>query len=134
MNSYLPFALFNDLSRAFDDKGNHRESLKQAWTPAVDIAETADAYLLSIDVPGLSRDAVEVSIDNKILTIKGERRIDHGEAKLALNERWQGHFQRRFSLPDSVDEEGIAAKIENGVLALHLPKSVAAEPRRISVQ
>ncbi len=134
MNSYLPFALFNDLSRGIDHRSEPREPVNRAWAPAVDISETDDAYLLSMDVPGIDRDAIEVSIDNNVLTVKGERNIDHGNGKLAVSERWQGHFLRRFSLPDSIDQEQIAAKVDNGVLALHLPKLAVAEPRRITVQ
>lgn len=134
MNSYLPFTLFGDLGRVLDsDRDFNRESRRPGSVP-VDISEAADAYLLSMDVPGINRDAIEVSVEAGVLTVKGERSIDYAERKLALNERWQGEFVRRFSLPDTVDQEQIAAKVENGVLALHLPKLAAAEPRRISVQ
>ncbi len=134
MNSYLPFTLFNDLNRAFDNRQEGREDRRRHWSPAVDISETEDAYLLSMDVPGINREAIEVSVDGAVLTVKGQREIDHGEHRLALNERWQGEFVRRFSLPDTVNQEQIAAKIDNGVLALHIPKLAAAEPRRISIQ
>lgn len=134
MNSYLPFTLFGDLGRVLDsDRELNRESRRPGSVP-VDISEAADAYLLSMDVPGINRDAIEVSVEAGVLTVKGERSIDYAERKLALNERWQGEFVRRFSLPDTVDQEQIAAKVENGVLALHLPKLAAAEPRRIAVQ
>jgi HSP20 family protein len=134
MNSYLPFTLFGDLSRNFDSRGEPAEKARRAWAPAVDISEADDAYLLSMDVPGISREAIEVSVDGGVLTVKGERTIDYADTKLAVNERWQGEFVRRFSLPDTVDQEKIAAKVENGVLALHIPKLAAAEPRRITVQ
>ena len=98
MNSYLPFTLFGDLSRNFDSRGEPAEKARRAWAPAVDISEAGDAYLLSMDVPGISREAIEVSVDGGVLTVKGERTIDYADAKLAVNERWQGEFVRRFSL------------------------------------
>lgn len=134
MNSYLPFTLFGDFSRAFDPRSEAGQEARRSGSPAVDISETGDAFLLSMDVPGINREAIEVSVDAGVLTVKGQRSIDYAEHKLAVNERWQGEFQRRFSLPDTVDQENIAAKVENGVLALHIPKVAAAEPRRIAVQ
>lgn len=138
MNSYLPFALFDDLTRdvnrLFDGRAEPRRNAQNTWLPAVDISETDDAYLLSMDVPGVAGDTIDISIENKVLVIKGERKIDHGDKKLTINERWQGEFARRFTLPDSVDIDHIAAKVENGVLGLHIPKVAAAAPRKITVQ
>ncbi len=134
MNSYLPFTVFSDLNRVFDSRQEGREDRRRSWSPAVDICEADDAYLLSMDVPGISREDIDVSIDGAVLTVKGRREIDGGEHRMAVNERWQGEFVRRFSLPDTVDQERVAAKVENGVLALHIPKLAVAEPRRISVQ
>ncbi|QQD18407.1 Hsp20/alpha crystallin family protein [Spongiibacter nanhainus] len=138
MNSYLPFALFNDLqrdvNRLFDNRVEPYSSSGR-WSPAVDIVESDAGYLLTMDVPGVSRESIDITIDSGVLTVSGERKVDHGEeAKVAINERWQGQFVRRFNLPDTVDEEQVAAKVENGVLALHIPKAAAAAPRKITVQ
>ena len=138
MNSYLPFALFNDLqrdvNRLFDNRVESYSSSGR-WSPAVDIVESDAGYLLTMDVPGVSRESIDITIDSGVLTVSGERKVDHGEeAKVAINERWQGQFVRRFNLPDTVDEEQVAAKVENGVLALHIPKAAAAAPRKITVQ
>lgn len=140
MNSYLPFALFNDLqrdvNRLFDNRPAPQATTANGrWAPSVDIIESDSGYLLTMDVPGVDRESIEVTIDGGVLSVSGERKIDHGEeAKVAINERWQGQFVRRFSLPDTVDEEQVAAKVENGVLALHIPKAAAAAPRKITVQ
>lgn len=139
MNSYLPFSLFEDFQR---DLGRYASSRGEAagsgenrrWLPAVDIVENDDSYLLTMDVPGVSGESIEVTVHGGVLSVSGERKNDYAERKLAINERWQGQFVRRFSLPDSVDQEHIAAKVENGVLALHVPKQAEAAPRKITVQ
>ncbi|MEX1667944.1 Hsp20/alpha crystallin family protein [Zhongshania guokunii] len=136
MNSYLPFALFNefrDANSAFERQ--HSDSERRAqWQPAVDVCENDGGFLLVMDVPGMAPDAVDISVHNGILTVQGERKIDTSEGKLSISERWQGTFVRRFTLPEGVEVEQIAAKLEHGVLALNIPKCTKEEPRKIRVQ
>ncbi|WP_373084217.1 Hsp20/alpha crystallin family protein [Zhongshania sp.] len=136
MNSYLPFTLFNelrDVNRAFDRQPSDSERVAQ-WQPAVDICENDGGFLLMMDVPGIAPDAVDITVHNGVLTVRGERKSDTQEIKPSIKERWQGQFVRRFSLPEGVEADAIAAKIEHGVLALNIPKSTAEEPLKIRVQ
>ena len=105
------------------------------WAPAVDIKEEDKRYLLRADVPGVDPKDIEVTLEKGVLTIKGERR--HEEAKEGNGykrvERSYGTFYRRFSLPDSVDAEGVTATGKNGVLEVSIPKQEKVQPRRIEV-
>ncbi|MEJ2308619.1 MAG: Hsp20/alpha crystallin family protein [Gammaproteobacteria bacterium] len=106
------------------------------WTPAVDIKEEADRYLLHADIPGVKADDIEVSMDKGVLTIKGERKHESTESKEGYKrvERTHGVFMRRFSLPDGVDGENISASSKDGVLEVVIPKSEPEKPRRIEVK
>jgi HSP20 family protein len=106
-----------------------------AWTPAVDIREEAERYLISADVPGVDPKDIDITMENGVLTIKGERR---SEAKSDSDgfrrvERAFGSFYRRFSLPDTADAEAISASSNQGVLEVSIPKKQALQPRRIEV-
>jgi HSP20 family protein len=136
MNSYLPFTLFNelrDINRGFDRQASDGERAAQ-WQPAVDICENEGGFLLVMDIPGIAPDAVDITVHNGVLTVQGERKTDAQATKSSIKERWQGQFTRRFSLPEGVEADEIAAKIEHGVLALNIPKSTVDEPRKITVQ
>jgi len=106
------------------------------WTPAVDIKEEADRYLLHADIPGVKADDIEVSMDKGVLTIKGERKHESTESKEGYKrvERTHGVFMRRFALPDGVDGEQITASSKEGVLEVVIPKSEPEQPRRIEVR
>ena len=106
------------------------------WTPAVDIKEEDNRYLLHADIPGVKADDIEVSMDKGVLTIKGERKHESTESKEGYKrvERSHGVFIRRFALPDSVDGENISASSKDGVLEVVLPKSEPEQPRRITVE
>ncbi len=106
------------------------------WTPAVDIKEEDDKYLLHADIPGVKPEEIEVSMDGGVLTIKGERKLESSEEKENYKriERVHGVFYRRFALPDDADPEKIAASGKNGVLEVVIPKSEAQKPRKIEVK
>lgn len=122
-----------DLNRRGDDTSRVEGS---DWTPAVDIKEQADRYLLHADIPGVKADDIEVSMDKGVLTIKGERKHESTESKEGFKrvERSHGVFMRRFSLPDGVDGENISASSKDGVLEVVIPKSEPEKPRRIEVK
>ena len=105
------------------------------WSPAVDIKEEPEQFVLLADIPGVSPSEIEVSMDKGVLTIRGERKHEHVEAEHGFHrtERRQGVFIRRFTLPDSVDAENISATSQDGVLKLILPKATPATPRKIQV-
>ncbi|MEE8328197.1 MAG: Hsp20/alpha crystallin family protein [Nitrosomonadaceae bacterium] len=105
------------------------------WVPAVDIKEVRDAYEVVADVPGVEPKDIDVSLDDGVLTVKGERKSeskDEGEG-YTRTERTYGSFYRRFTLPDTADADNISAKTEHGVLKLRIPKKEKALPKKISV-
>jgi len=106
------------------------------WTPAVDIKEEDDKYLLHADIPGVKPEEIEISMDNGVLTIKGERKHESTEEKENYKriERMHGVFYRRFALPDDADAEKIKASGKDGVLEVVIPKTEAQKPRKIEVK
>jgi HSP20 family protein len=107
-----------------------------AWTPAVDIKEEENQFLITADVPGVDPENIDVTMENGLLTIKGERKFesDVKENGYRRFERLHGTFYRRFSLPDYADADNISATCKNGVLTVTVPKSGAVKPRRIEVK
>ena len=108
------------------------------WIPPVDINEFHDRFQLFVDLPGLDADKVEVTLDNGILTISGERAAPpvsekQGPILQQRLERGYGRFYRRFILPDTVDSEKVKAIGRNGALEITIPKQAKAQPRRIRV-
>lgn len=106
------------------------------WIPAVDVKEEADHYVLTADVPGVDPKNIEVTMENGMLTIKGERKSEVTEEKEGYSriERSCGSFYRRFSLPDTADVEKIRAESKDGVLRLTIPKREAVKARKIEVK
>ncbi len=106
------------------------------WRPAVDIKEEADRFLITADLPGVDPKNIEITMENGVLTIKGERTSAATEEKEGYKrvERVSGTFYRRFSLPDSADAERIQATGKDGVLTVSLPKHEKVQPRRIEVK
>lgn len=106
------------------------------WVPAVDIVEEKDHFLLRADVPGVDRSDIDVSMEDGVLTIAGERHIEKQEEATGVRrfERVSGRFHRRFTLPETADAEGIAARSANGILEVSIPKQPVVQPRRIAVE
>jgi len=144
--SYDPFGtlskLHQEVNRAFqnriggleqDDGSNVATS---SWVPAVDIEEQTEKFVITADIPGVSPDDIEVTMDNGILTIRGERNESRNVEQNGFRrvERVSGTFYRRFSLPDSANPEGISAHGSNGVLEITIPKGEKAKARRITVK
>ena len=107
----------------------------RSWTPAVDIAETADGLTLYAELPGLTRDEVEITLEDNVLAIKGERRFERDEAKENYHriERAYGAFQRSFHLPANVQTDKVRATFKGGVLRIDVPKAEEAKPRKIEI-
>ena len=106
------------------------------WVPAVDIHEEKDRYLLRADVPGVAAEDIDVSMDNGILKVSGERRAEARTDTGGVQriERVTGRFFRHFTLPETADAEGITAKVSNGILEVSIPKVPEIQARRISVE
>lgn len=100
------------------------EMAKNTWMPAVDIKETAKEFLVKADVPGMSRENIDVCVDNHILTIRGKREFEEKEEKknFIRTECFQGEFYRQFTLPETINEEKVTATCKDGVLMITLPK------------
>ena len=106
------------------------------WVPSVDIKEGKDAYEVVADVPGVNPKDIDVSLEDGVLTVKGERKSENKNESegYTRTERVYGSFYRRFTLPDTADAENISAKTEHGVLKLRIPKKEKALPKRITVE
>jgi len=136
---HKPVNLFNQ----FNDEMNRYFSLTRAgaanqeqdWMPAVDIREEDNQYLLTADIPGVNRKDIEITLEEGVLTVKGERNTetDVSEQGYRRRERTHGTFMRQFTLPDTVNATGISASARDGVLEITIPKQDKPEARKISV-
>ena len=106
------------------------------WVPATDIVETADALTLTAELPGLERNDVDISIDDSMLTIRGEKSDERTveDSKKHVVERAYGSFQRTFALPRTVDGSRITAEFGKGVLTVVMPKTTEAKARGRKVE
>lgn len=127
-----PFVQFMD--NFFQGEASQEVS-NRSWSPAVDIRETEEAFLVHAELPGLSKDDVEITLENNILKLTGERRFekDVEEKEYHRVERAYGAFTRAFSLPSRVDSTGVSASFADGVLTITVPKVEEAKPRRIDI-
>jgi len=129
--------LVNELNRFFDRTSNADASsgATAEWTPAVDIEEFADKFVISADVPGVDPKSIEITLENGVLVLAGtrERALEPAGVEGRRIERASGRFFRRFSLPDTADGDAVSAKGNNGVLEIVIPKRQSAQPRRIAV-
>ncbi|HZS47453.1 MAG TPA: Hsp20/alpha crystallin family protein [Blastocatellia bacterium] len=106
------------------------------WAPAVDIYENSSEIVLKADIPGVSQEQIEVNLENRQLTIRGERKPDSETDSEAYHriERPTGTFLRSFNLPPTVDEGVIRASYRNGVLTVTLPKRSETKPKPVSIK
>ena len=106
-----------------------------AWSPPVDIYETDQALVMKAELPGFSKDDISIELKDNTLFIKGERKRQDevSESNYHRTERVYGAFQRSFQLPITVEHDKIQASYKDGILELHLPKTPAAQPKRIAV-
>ena len=125
-----------EMDRIFNRDANAYAETASDWVPLVDIKEGKDAYEVITDVPGVNPKDIDVSLEEGVLTIRGDRKSedkDEGDG-YTRTERVYGSFYRRFTLPETADAEHISAKTVHGVLKLHIPKKEKALPKRISVE
>ena len=105
----------------------------RAWTPAVDIYETNDReYVIKADLPEMKREDIHLTFEHNVLTVSGERTLEHTEG-LHRGERFHGRFSRSFTLPNTVDGNGITAAYKDGVLTVRVPQREEAKPKQIEV-
>ena len=131
------WGLRSDLERVFNGFPQAVEAPLSGYMPA-EVLETDNDVQFRIEVPGLTPEEIEVTVENNVLTVSGERKWEHEEGKpdgeYHLFERRYGRFERSFALPKRVDANRIMATCDNGVLAVMLPKMEEAKPRRITVK
>ncbi len=142
MKTTNPWSLLEEFNREFarmmpgfaDDDSR---VVGSTWSPAVDIKEEDDRFVIRADIPGVPPEDIEVSMEQGVLTIKGHRKHEVEEGKEGWHrvERAYGTFMRRFALPENVDADKISATSKDGVLELVLPKAQQDDqPRKIKVQ
>lgn len=140
---YEPWSALNQLhsqlNRLFDrelDSGEASSAATADWIPPADIEEYADRFLLRLDVPGVALDAIDITLDQGVLSVSGERPKDvlSKDVERSRIERPSGRFHRRFTLPDTVDAAAVRARGSNGIIEVTIPKQARAQPRRIQVE
>jgi len=121
-----------NLSRAFDDEGIARGS----WSPSVDIYENKDQIVLEAELPGMKREDFDLSIENNVVTLRGERHFEKKDEADNYHrvERAYGNFTRSFTLPNTVTAEGATADYRHGVLRVTIPKREETKARRIEIK
>jgi HSP20 family protein len=121
--------------RAAQPPGTERTRERPVYAPPVDIVETEDALEVLADMPGVTRDGVEVTLEQRVLSLRGRAdvAVPEGLAPLYL-EYEPGDYERSFTLSDAVDPGGIEARVRGGVLHLRLPKAGPTKPQRIEVK
>ncbi|MCH2111132.1 MAG: Hsp20/alpha crystallin family protein [Polyangiaceae bacterium] len=130
------FALLNQFDDLVQDEArNLRSNSQRNFQPLIDIEEHEKGYNVWADVPGLTAEDLEVTVENGILTLQGERHLSRASTKDAYQrtERAVGAFRRVFHLPKGVDGSGIEASVENGELKITIPKPVASLPLQVKV-
>jgi HSP20 family protein len=129
-------SLQSEVNRVFDAFfGTAGGTRSRRWVPAMDLVETEDHLVLRADLPGLSRDDVELEIKDGVLTVSGERRADREEKSEGYYrvERAFGRFSRSLTLPDGIDADSVAAEFDDGVLEVRIPKPEQRKPHRVAI-
>jgi len=133
-------SLHGEIDRLFDEAVGRPltrgETRAPTWVPTVDIHEDPDGINISADLPGMTQKDVKLNIDNNVLTLSGERKLERENKKENYHrvERYYGNFSRSFSLPNTVNTEKVEAHMDNGVLKIHLPKREEAKPKQIEIK
>jgi HSP20 family protein len=130
-----------DINRMFDtffrggvqDEGN---IFRSGWSPAIDIVEYERDYQVRVELPGVGKDDVYITMQNNVLTIRGEKKLpERGkDMNMIRSERWSGTFQRSFTLPTTVQSEKIDATYRDGILTVTCPKAEEAIPKAIDIK
>jgi HSP20 family protein len=141
LTRWEPFRGLNTLqdqvNRLLEDsiRGSGANSSLTAWAPAVDIYETESELVVTADLPGINENDIDVRVENNMLTIRGERKLEKtiDEDNMLRVELAYGSFSRSFSLPNTVNTEAIKADYHDGVLTVRLPKREESKPKQVKV-
>lgn len=130
------FGLRREIDKLFEDTFSRGDGMN-AWNPVVDVAETDRELTVDLELPGIRPEEIEITANNGVLTVRGEKRGDRKEgteeSRYHLVERSYGSFTRSFQLPQGLDEDKIEAEYNNGILAIHIPKAALPQPRKIEI-
>ena len=124
------------LDRVFDEvvrAAFRGQSDAEPFTVAADIRENDRGYTFQFDVPGVKADDLEITLTNRVLSVRGTRRFESGENEKVARGRPQGPFGASYSLPDGIEGESLTADLADGVLTIHVPKHPRAQPRKIPI-
>jgi len=132
---YEPWGLLNQLQRELERGTVEGSTATAEWAPAVDIKEETGRFVTHADIPGVKPEEIDVSMEDGVLTIKGEKKTEAETEKEGYKrvERTHGSFYRRFSLPDTANSDAISAASKHGVLEIVIPKREAVQPKKINV-
>lgn len=137
VSRFEPFFELDRLSRQlggyFDPWRQLPRLLDEVFTPLADLEETDDAYTVEVELPGIKKDDVDIQITGRRLEVSGERKEKARVGILRRRERVVGRFHYEVLLPSDVEEDGVEANLDNGVLTIRVPKPASERPRRIEV-
>jgi HSP20 family protein len=130
------FGLRREIDRLFEDTFSRGDGVNN-WSPAVDVSESDKEVKLELELPGINPEDVEITADNNVLTVRGEkhgeRKEDAEDSRYHIVERSYGSFTRSFQLPQGLDDSKIQADCNNGILSIRIPKAALPQPRRIQI-
>ncbi len=129
-------SLRDEVNRLFDFSWPARDSgLFSGWSPALDVFDDKDSVVVKVELPGLKKDEINISLHEGVLTVSGERKreTEKKEGESFRSERYFGKFQRSVTLPTTVDSNKVSASYKDGVLTVELPKAEEAKPKQIAV-
>lgn len=122
------------MGRFFGEENGNGQAMK-TWSPQVDVEETEKEILVKADLPGVDPRAIEISVENGMLTVRGEKKEEKEEKKKNYHrvERFTGTFYRQIAMPSGADADKVTATSVNGVITITIPKKPEAQPKRITV-
>ena len=129
-----------DINRMFEDffRGGLEDTnlMTSSWSPAVDLAETGEEFLAKVELPGVDKNDIKITMENNVLTIRGEKQQEKKEKDVNFHrvERYYGSFQRSFELPGNVKNDKIDAEFNDGILTIRMPKAEEAKAKLIDVK
>ncbi|MGK2963805.1 MAG: Hsp20/alpha crystallin family protein [Gemmatimonadaceae bacterium] len=130
------FGLRREIDRLFEDTFGRGDGMN-SWTPAVDVRESDNELTLEVELPGIQPEDVEITAENGVLTVRGEKRSERKEgdesSRYHMVERSYGSFVRSFQLPPGLDESKIEASYNDGILSVQIPKTALPQPRKIQI-
>ena len=125
----------SEMNRLFSNLTPANGSSLRRWIPAMDLVESGDEFVLRADLPGLTDDDVNIEVEDRVLTVSGERKSEREERKDGYYrlERASGSFSRTLRLPEGIDPDAVKASFENGVLEVRIPKPEQRKPHRVAI-